>query len=67
MNGWTQVSIPALRPSPCGVSSVRAAVSASGVASFLSLSAGDVYSSYVGEAEAAVRRSFALARQVGNI
>lgn len=43
---------------------VRAAVFASRVASFLSLSAGDVYSAYVGDAEAAVRRAFALARQV---
>jgi hypothetical protein len=43
---------------------VKAAVAASKGASFLSLSSGDVYSPYVGDAEAAVRRAFATARQV---
>lgn len=43
---------------------MKAAVAASKGASFLSLSSGDVYSPYVGDAEAAVRRAFATARQV---
>jgi SpoVK/Ycf46/Vps4 family AAA+-type ATPase len=61
---------------PCDVASrpdaylshlaVKAAVSSCPGVAFLSLSGGDVYSCYVGEAEAAVRRAFALARQVGN-
>ena len=58
-------SLPPSLPPSLPTIPVKAAAACLPGLSFLAYSASDIYSMYVGEAEAAVRRAFALARQVG--